>query len=67
MRKAGRSDASRLFLFPRWPRQFAGTAGGLKAHLAPGYIHPDNYKLEEMADSIARDYGFEFEEGDADE
>lgn len=27
---------------------------------------PD-YKLEEMADSIARDYGFEFEEGDADE
>lgn len=27
---------------------YAGTAGGLKAHLAPGYIHPDNYKLEEM-------------------
>lgn len=27
---------------------------------------PD-YKLEEMADSIANDYGFEFEEGDADE
>jgi hypothetical protein len=27
---------------------------------------PD-YKLEEMADSIANDYGFEFEECDADE
>ena len=27
---------------------------------------PD-YNLEEMADSIANDYGFEFEEGDADE
>lgn len=27
---------------------------------------PD-YKLEEMADSIANDYGFEFEEGGADE
>jgi hypothetical protein len=27
---------------------------------------PD-YKLDEMADSIARDYDFSFEEGDADE
>ena len=27
---------------------YAGTAGSLKAHLAPGFIHPDNYKLEEM-------------------
>jgi len=27
---------------------YAGAAGSLKAHLAPGYIHPDNYKLEEM-------------------
>lgn len=27
---------------------YAGCAGSLKAHLAPGYLHPDNYKLEEM-------------------
>ena len=27
---------------------YAGTAGSLKAHLAPGFIHPDNYKLDEM-------------------
>jgi branched-chain amino acid transport system permease protein len=27
---------------------YAGAAGSLKAHLAPGFIHPDNYKLEEM-------------------
>jgi branched-chain amino acid transport system permease protein len=27
---------------------YAGCAGSLKAHLAPGFLHPDNYKLEEM-------------------
>ena len=27
---------------------YAGFAGSLKAHLAPGFIHPENYKLEEM-------------------
>ncbi|KAB2850058.1 MAG: branched-chain amino acid ABC transporter permease [Hyphomicrobiaceae bacterium] len=27
---------------------YAGFAGSLKAHLAPGFIHPDSYKLEEM-------------------
>jgi branched-chain amino acid transport system permease protein len=27
---------------------YAGFAGSLKAHLAPGFIHPDNYKIEEM-------------------